>query len=257
MRPLGGRERGVIALTAGLVASCLVAAPAAGAIATERVKDPSFDTGEECNATECVDLFWAQSSSTAMGTVIGPLCSPTVANCSPNSGYNTQFGWARLGAATEAPDSEADIVDSSISEPITIPASFPPDALATLHFNLRIRPSDTQSDESMTVSLNDTPVLDVEDTDNRYTGTYQSVSVPLDGYVGPGTKTLKFEASGTFRHISTSFDVDDVSVTAPDSAAVPNPPASQPTMSPPATKRCKKKKHRSASASKKRCKKKH
>jgi hypothetical protein len=247
-----------MALVAGLVASCLlVAAPAAAAIPTERVQDGSFDTGEECNTTECVDLFWAQSSSTAMGTLIGPLCSPMVANCSPNSGYDTQFGWARLGAATEAPDSEADIVDSSISEPITLPASFPPDALATLHFDLRIRPSDDESDETMTVSLNDAPVLNVEDTDNRYTGAYQPVSVPLDAYVGPGVKTLKFEASGTFRHISASFDVDEVSVTAPDAVPAPSPPATQPTVTQPKTKRCKKKKHRSASAAKNRCKKKH
>lgn len=236
-------------------------APAAATTATERAKDGNFD-GEECDSSECVDLYWAQSGSASFGALIGPLCSTGVPDCDTNnSGYTTPFGWARLGAATEAPNSDADIVDSSISEPIEVPASLPPDALATLHFNLRIRPSDNESDETMTVSLNGTPVLSVNDTDTRYTGNYQPVSVPLDALVGPGEKTLRFEASGTFRHISASFDIDEVSVTAPDAVPAPSVPVpssgSQPTAGPKA-KKCKKKtkKGRGAASAKKRCKKK-
>ena len=37
---------------------------------------------------------------------------------------------------------------------------------------------------------------------------------PPDAYVGPGLKTLRFEAESKYQTISNSFDIDDVSVTA-------------------------------------------
>jgi hypothetical protein len=219
--------RGIV-LIAG-VAIMLALAPSAGAAtATERVSDGGFDQ-TLCNSAGCLGGPWTQAGST-LGDVtprlIGPICSASNTDCFAmgNSGYTSQFHWARIGAATEAPDSGLASVDSYIQQNIQVPASFPPAPLATLHFALRIRPGNDSPDETLTVSLGGTPILSVDDSDNTYTGNYQPVEVPLDALVGPGAKTLRFEASGMFRSISSSFDIDDVSVTAPDAL----PPAVSP-----------------------------
>lgn len=123
------------------------------------------------------------------------------------------------------------MVDSFVQQDIQVPASFPPAPLATLHFFLRIIPSDDTSSETLKVSLGGIPVLNVDDGDTGY-GSYEPVDVPLDALVGPGAKTLRFEASGTFRHVSTSFDVDDISITAPDALSQPAPPSPAPPAGP-------------------------
>lgn len=212
-------------LLAWAVVSLAIAAPAGAATATERVSDGGFDQ-TPCNSAGCLGGAWTQAGSTngdVTPRLIGPICSASNTDCfaMANSGYTSQFHWARIGAATESPDSGIATVDSYVQQNIQVPASFPPASLATLHFALRIRPGNDEPDETLTVSLGGTPVFSVDDTDNTYTGNYQPVQVPLDALVGPGAKTLRFEASGTFRNISSSFDIDDVSVTAPDSLAPP------------------------------------
>ena len=61
----------------------------------------------------------------------------------------------------------------------------------------------------------------VGSNDGRFSGSYTQVDVPLDAYVGPGSKTLRFEAAGQYQTISNSFDIDDVSVTAADALTGP------------------------------------
>lgn len=217
-----------VALIAG-VAMLSLAVPASAATATERVSDGGFDQAA-CTTAGCTGGAWSHGSSVGLGTVIGPICSDLNHNCvcntpsvlcaPPNSGFHSSHNWARVGAAEEDPDTEISTVDTFAQQDIRVPASFPPTPLATLHFFLRIVPSDDGANETLTVSLGGTPVLTVDDDATGY-GSYQPVDLPLDALVGPGAKTLRFEASGDFRHVSTSFDVDDVSVTAPDALGPP------------------------------------
>jgi hypothetical protein len=230
MRRIRGAGGICVACVAGML---MVAAPAGAATATERVSDGGFDQ-TLCNSAGCLGGPWTQAGSTNGGVtprLIGPICSAANTDCSAmgNSGYTSQFHWARIGAATESPESDLASVDSYVQQDIQVPASFPPAPLATLHFALRIRPGNDHPDETLTVSLGGTPVFSVDDTDNTYTGNYQPVEVPLDALVGPGAKTLRFEASGMFRNISSSFDIDDVSVTAADALALAPPAAAAPT----------------------------
>jgi hypothetical protein len=232
-------------MVACLAVALAFAAPASAATATERISDGGFDQ-TLCNSAGCLGGPWTQAGSTngdVTPRLVGPICSASNTDCfaAGNSGYTSQFHWARIGAATEAPDSGQASVDSYVQQSIQVPASFPPAPLATLHFALRIRPGNDSPDETLTVSLDGTPVFSVDDSDNTYTGNYQPVEVPLDALVGPGAKTLRFEASGLFRSISSSFDIDDVSVTAPDALAPPVAPAGPTGQRAAALAKCKKK----------------
>jgi hypothetical protein len=216
-----------IVLIAGIAIMLALAVSAGAATATERINDGGFDQAA-CTTAGCTGGAWSHGASVGVGSAIGPICSDlnhnclcnTPAICTPTIGFHSSHNWARVGAAEEDPDTEISTVDSFVQQDIQVPASFPPAPLATLHFFLRIIPTDDSSNETLTVSLGGTPVLNVDDGDTGY-GIYEPVDVPLDALVGPGAKTLRFEASGTFRHVSTSFDIDDVSVTAPDALGPP------------------------------------
>jgi len=191
----------------------------------------------------CTSPAWTPASEGGVGSgiVIGPLCGdPVFANASSNcaigglSGYTSPYRWARLGSeAFEAAggDRKPDL-STSISQDVLIPASLPPSQPATLSFELHII-NLPYATGSFTVTVGGVVVFSATDATPGYAG-YGLVTVPLDAFAGPGPKTLKFEGTastdpgsapdGSFVD-SDTFDVDDVSLDAPDLPVAPNPPA--------------------------------
>lgn len=207
-----------VALLAGVVMLSL-AVPASAATATERVSDGGFDQ-TPCSAAGCVSASWTQGGTTdgSSAVLVGPICSSAGYGCTVGgSGYHSASHWARVGEVSETGMNPAQF-DTWIQQDIQVPASFPPSPLASLHFFMRILPGPGSSSAKLTVSLGGQTVLSVGQNDPRFTGSYAPVDVPLDAFVGPGSRPLRFEAEGIYQSISTSFDVDDVSVTAPDAA---------------------------------------
>ncbi len=206
----------------GCLAGLLVCAgPVAAATATERVSDGGFDQ-TLCNSAGCLGSVWQSGGSTdgANGVVVGPICSGANYKCASGpSGFHNGPNWARLGRAEESDINRPAQVDSWIQQDIQVPASLPPAPLATLHFVMRILQG-SSADASLRISLGAATVLTLGNNDPRFTGSYAPVDVPLDAYVGPGARPLRFEAEGFYQSYSASFDIDDVSVTAPD--AIPS-----------------------------------
>lgn len=213
----------------GCLAGLLMfAAPACAATATERVSDGGFDL-MPCAPTGCVGSSWSQGGTTDgnSAVIVGPICSATVTGCAvASSGYHTPFHWARIGRVSQTGSHPAQ-VDTWIQQDVMVPASFPPAPLATLHFVMRIL-QESGSDENLTISLGGREVTRIQSNDARFTGSYTQVDVPLDSFVGPGVQPLRFEATGFYQEpVSTSFDIDDVSVTAPDALAPVAAPTGQ------------------------------
>jgi hypothetical protein len=206
----------------GILVSLLLAATASSAAnaAVERVSAGSFDS-LSCSAAGCLPGPWTTGGTDSLGTVTGPICTNINIPCtSQTSGYVSPFHWARVGAGSEAGMSD-DVVDTFIQQDVAVPASLA-SSPATLQFKLRIRPATTSSMEHLAVTIGGVELLRIEANNATYAGAYQQVSVPLAPYVGPGLKILRFEGSGHYQGPnSTSFDIDDVSLTAPDAIAVP------------------------------------
>ena len=218
---MSGRWGVAICAIACLACTHAFAGTANAATATERVTDGGFDQ-TLCNSAGCLGSVWQSGGSTdgANGVVVGPICSGANFKCASGpSGYHNGPNWARLGRAEETGTNPAQ-VDSWIQQDIQVPASFPPAPLATLHVVMRVLQG-SSADANLTISLGGTTVLTVGGNDPRFTGSYAPVDVPLDAYVGPGARPLRFEAEGFYQSYSTSFDIDDISVMAPDALAGP------------------------------------
>lgn len=199
MRPSELRRPIVKCVSLLVVSLALSAQPAA---AVERVQDGGFDAAT-CSSSGCVSSAWAQTS-TSSGLVIGPICSAATTNCGTNSSAPfTPPQWARIGAGINS-------TTSAIQQTVQIPAG-----PATLAFNLRIFNSSVTSG-TFTVKVGATPVFSATEATTGY-GIYAPVVVDVSAFAG-GARIIRFEgmttAGGTV--FTDSFDVDGVSVDAPD-----------------------------------------
>jgi hypothetical protein len=223
--------------------TALVALPAA-AQGVERVADGNFES-TVCNGTTCTSPAWTQSVSGDPGKAIGPLCAdPQMAagpaSCAAGglSGYVSPFHWARLGSSSGylGGDDRPPTLITSITQSVLIPAS-----PATLSFNAHIVPRNFATG-SLRVTIDGQLVFDTVDSASGY-DTYPQISVPVGFAAGPGLKELRFEgiadvdpgqAPDNAPVASDTFDVDNVSLDAPDPpATVVTPPPTIPTLAAP------------------------
>jgi hypothetical protein len=227
------RIRDLTALAA--VSAGLGLATAGEAPALERVVDGGFDASS-CDNAGCSSTVWDEDSDANVGTSpIGPICSGMNLGCASNaSGFSTAPNWARLGAATAA-GGGAFQVTTAVEQVISIPA-----APATLTFYLRFLDLDPTGLSQMKVSLSGTVLR----TFTQPTGfaTYVPVTIDVGAFAG-GTRVLRFEGASFFGGIDAdSYDIDRVSLDAPDAAPAPTLTGQRDA----ALKRCKKKKRKKA-----------
>jgi Putative metal-binding motif len=195
------RWRRIVVAVAVLAGALAILAPPAGAF--ERVQDGGFDNAT-CTGASCTSPVWVQINGPQ---TYGPICSALLLNCPAGGGYTTGFNWARLGAGMTTDNS------SAIEQTVSIPA-----APAKLAFSLLIRaPSGTGT---FTVKINGTPIYGETDADAG-TGNYRRVTLDVSAFAG-GTRVLRFEGHTTTAAPGVVFDVDDVSLDAPE--APPPPP---------------------------------
>jgi hypothetical protein len=233
MRPAKFRG-GVIAVAACAAAVCALSLPVAVSSASERVADGSFDSST-CSSSGCSSQSWFQ-----LGYDIGPICSGAVNHCGDGgSGYTSSPVWARLGYAPDFGGSN----ESYVHQPVAIPAS-----PATLAFNLRIV-NPGASPGTFSVTVDGSEVFHATNGTAGYAG-YARVSLDVSQFAGPGTHQLKFDGQDLILSsgASVSFDVDDVSLDAPDPASASTGTPQTPSST---AKKCKKRKHRSAVVAKK------
>jgi hypothetical protein len=234
---MGGIARrigGLVALAAATAGLSLVMAGEAAAL--ERVVDGGFDASS-CDAAGCSSAVWDEDSDANVGTnPIGPICSGMNLACSTNgSGYTTAPNWSRLGAATAA-GGGAFQVTTAVEQAVSIPA-----APATLTFYLRFLDLDPGGLSQMKVLLSGSVLA----TFTQPTGFATSTPVTIDvGAFAGGTRVLRFEGSSLFGGIDAdSYDIDSVSLDAPNAAVAAAGPTGQRAA---ALKKCKKKKSKKA-----------
>jgi hypothetical protein len=202
--PRLGRWIATAAAAFGLAA--VLAQPAA---AFERVLDGGFDLAT-CTATDCVSPAWTESSSGA--GAIGPICPPSTGGpgtCADMSGtgYNTAPRWARLGAGVNA--------TTAVAQTVQIPA-----APARLTFLLHITTSANGTD-ALSVTIDGTEVFRATDATPGY-AFYKAVTLDVSQFAG-GARDLRFQAQNTAStNPSDSFDVDEVSLDAPEPPPLPD-----------------------------------
>lgn len=238
--------------TAVCVAAVVALAQAGAAGAAERVADGGFEAAT-CDATECTDSAWEQSSTGAFANGTGPICragtgSGNTACTGGGSGAFTGPTWARLGAGYKATAMFGGGVISSLEQTVAIP-----NRPATLSFRLRIINSAGPTGE-FTVEADGAQVFAVTDLAPGF-ASYAPVTIDLSSLAG-GSPLLRFEGFSSQDAVGAldSFDIDDISLITVDPATV------DPAMSAgPRKKKCRKhKRKRSAeSAKKKKCKKRH
>lgn len=265
-------RRLIAGLACGLV--LLAVAPAAVAGAAQRVADRDFES-TVCNGVTCTSPAWTASVSgqpPSPATAIGPLCAPTSASgppaCSSGglSGYNNGPHWARLGSETgfEGGDDRPPSLSTSVAQQVLIPASLASEP-ATLSFSFHIVP-EQYATGTFRALVNGQVVFSATDATPGYAN-YTRVTVPVGFAAGPGPRELRFEADAEVDPgpasigapvASDTFDVDDVSLDAPEPPVAPvtAPPAAgssgPPAPTSAAPKKCKSKKH-AHTARKKRC----
>jgi hypothetical protein len=217
----------------GVMAALLIAAPQA--IATERVADGNFES-TTCDGSSCTSPGWTAAVSgqpPSPALAIGPLCAPFFAWGGPpecadggHSGYLSPVHWARLGSSSRfvGGDDRPPTLTTSIAQSVEIPA-----APATLSFNLHIVPQGFATG-TFRVTVDGQLVFDTVDGATGY-DSYPLLSVPVDFAAGPGPHELRFEGNADVDPgpapdgtavASDTFDLDNVSLDAPD------PPASEP-----------------------------
>jgi hypothetical protein len=193
-----------------------LALPAANAGAVERVSDGGFDA-TTCTLTDCTSPFWSEQSA---DSTIGPLCRTGVDSCgawggTPDLvGYNSPLGWVQLGGENKPQNA---IMNSSVAQTVDVPA-----APARLRFLLLIKDANL-SVSSFAVFVDGLHILTLQASgDTAYTPIVIDIS-PVAG----GPRTFKFTAaSGQLAAgASDSYNIDDVSVDAPDKPVVPPTPA--------------------------------
>lgn len=236
-------------LTAGLAwgLALLAVAPAAVAGAAERVADRDFES-TVCNGTTCTSPAWTASISgqpPAPATAIGPLCAPTSASgppaCSSGglSGYNHGPHWARLGSETgfEGGDDRPPSLSTSVTQQVLIPASLASEP-ATLSFSFHIVPQQYATG-TFRALVDGQVAFSATDATPGYAN-YTRVTVPVGFAAGPGPRELRFEADAEVDPgpaslgapvASDTFDVDDVSLDAPD-PPIATPPVTAPVAGP-------------------------
>jgi hypothetical protein len=259
-------------LTAGIACglALLAAAPAAVAGAAERVADRDFES-TVCNGTTCTSPAWTAAVSgqpPSPATAIGPLCAPTSASgpasCSSGgfSGYNNGPHWARLGseAGFEGGDDRPPSLTTSIAQQVLIPASLASEP-ATLSWSFHIVP-EQYATGTFRALVDGHVVFSATDATPGYAN-YTRVTVPVGFAAGPGQRELRFEADAEVDPgpasigapvASDTFDVDDVSLDAPDPPAATPPAGTPPAAAPPgatgqrasALAKCKKKRAKQA-----------
>jgi hypothetical protein len=185
-------------------AFALTLAQPAGAF--ERVLDGGFDLAT-CTPTDCTSAAWTETSSGA--GAIGPICQsgsgPGTCADGSGTGYNTAPRWARLGAGVNA--------TTSVSQRVQIPAA-PAKLTFLLHITASVNGTDTLS-----VTIDGTEVFRATDATAGY-NPYKAVTLDVSQFAG-GARTLRFQAqNNATTNPSDSFDVDEVSLDAPE----PPPP---------------------------------
>jgi hypothetical protein len=262
------RVRGRILVLWTAVAAAVLAFPVA-ACAAERLADGDFEaTVCDIRLTGCTSPAWTQSVSgepPAPAYAIGPLCGapsvfgPMECFAGTQSGYNHGPHWARLGSSADfiGGDDRPPELTTSITQQVQIPAQ-----PATLSFSLHIvnEPAAGGTTGVFRAFVNGNVVFSATDQTPGY-ATYSRVTVPLDGVAHPGSNELRFEgvadvdpgsAPDGFPNDSDTFDLDDVSLDAPDA-----PPSALQATGQSAARNCrKKKKHKRSATAAKKCKKK-
>jgi Ca2+-binding RTX toxin-like protein len=190
-------------VSAVVLAGLLSVAFVQPASARERVHDNGFEQAE-CNALTCDCPEWEEESA---GTnVVSPVCRGGTGNCrNDGTGPRSGLTWANLGLGTSQ-------AYSYVKQRVAIP-----DSPAELVFYLRVVdvPGTTGT---FAAKINDSTVWSTG-VSPSYPG-YTKISVDVSDFKGGSNyfRTLKFEAtsSNPFGGTTTSFDVDDISVEAPD-----------------------------------------
>jgi hypothetical protein len=258
------RQRGIAAalVRASLLGFLAIAALPAQAGAVERVADGNFEqtTCTSGAAGDCTSPAWTEAGSALGGTLLGPLCGTEPTSCYYSYlGYASASHWALVGSAYYPGGGDRPPpVDSSIQQNVLIPA-----APATLRFVLYMHNSSFETDGRLIVSIDGQPVLTVNDEDTCCSA-YHLFEIPVGGLAGPGAKLLRFQAGGSVdpgpcpacgNVESDFFQIDDVSLDAPDVPITPiTPVTTQPVTGQRAAALAKCKKKRSKKA-RKRCRK--
>jgi hypothetical protein len=187
-----------------------LSAPTA-ASGSERVVDGGFDASS-CNPSGCTSQAWSQQQGVG---IVGPICEAVVTKCGEyGSGYTTVPAWARLGYFTTSP-----YTDVFVSQPVAIPA-----APALLAFSLRILQPLSSSCGNLIVTLDGTGLFYADCTTIGFFPNYERVFLDASSFAGPGMHLLKFDAATSLIFATImSFDVDDVSLDAPDASSSPLP----------------------------------
>ncbi|MGZ5312837.1 MAG: hypothetical protein ACXWEA_01385 [Solirubrobacterales bacterium] len=213
-------------------ATALLLAFPGGAGAVQRVEDGSFEN-MNCFTNVCTSTVWAPDIFySGTWTPIGPLCgvAATGINCgSQGGGYVSADQWARPGSGS-IPDGNGGYLDTGISQNVLIPASFPPAEPATLSFYVR-RVDEPDSISEFDVDIDDTRVFSMSTDTPGYSTAYQQVFINMTPFAGPGVRKLSFSAinlhlahAGAGDDFSDLYEIDDVSLTAPDAPLDPQPP---------------------------------
>lgn len=204
-------RRGVAIVIAAFALSAAATQPAA---AVERVRDGQFSQSA-CNQFDCVNAHWAETAFST-GTPAGPICGPVTNFCGGGgSGYSSPDKWAEIGAGFNNQQFQSGTNSSSVRQNVEIPAG-----PATLRFVLHIADF-AESTGSFSVRIGGTTVFfATHDTAAYYT--YEPVLIDVSQFAG-GTRELVFEGNSVSPPKSVSplggsikFDVDDISLDAPD-----------------------------------------
>lgn len=193
---------------AAAVAVCSLAVLASPAAAFDRVRDGGFDLAT-CTPADCVSAAWTES---AAGTApIGPICQsgsgPGTCADGSGTGYSSGGHWARLGAGVTA--------TTAVSQTVPIPA-----APATLTFLLHITAS-ANGTGALSVTIDGTEIFRATDATAGF-NPYKTVTLDVSRFAG-GAHVLRFQAQNNATTTpSDSFDVDQVSLDAPEPPPPPN-----------------------------------
>jgi Putative metal-binding motif len=197
--------RWIATAAAAFALTAVFAQPAA---AFERVLDGGFDLAT-CTPSDCVSPAWTESTSGA--GAIGPICQsgsgPGTCADGSGTGYNTAPRWARLGAGINA--------TTGVAQTVQIPA-----APAQLTFLLHITAGSSGTD-TLSVTIDGTEVFRATDATAGF-NPYKAVTLDVSRFAG-GARVLRFQAQNTASaNPSDSFDVDEVSLDAPEPAPPPD-----------------------------------
>jgi hypothetical protein len=206
-----GWMRSCLVIALGVAAVCL--APSAAA-AAEHVNDGGFEAST-CNATDCTNPAWEDSSSSAFAFGIGPICrsgtgTGTTACTAQGSAPFSGSTWARLGAGYKGTAMFDGGIISSLEQAVPIPT-----APATLSFQLRIINAAGPTGE-FTVKAGDAQLFAATDTTPGFTS-YAPVNIEVSSLAGT-SPLLHFEGFSGQMPVGAldSFDLDDISLTTVD-----------------------------------------